>query len=161
MILDFFTLFTELADCAVVVSLLLVAYQIWLQRRDLRFTANEGLMSDFSQMTLFLVDHPQIARQVYSDSGVGDAELAGDLQDRQMALYYLDGLLGLFERAWWASKQSKARREDWIGWRNWLKSLAKSSLFAELLKSSEGEWEPAFREELRSILAEIQTEKGA
>ena len=75
-----------------------------------------------------------------------------------MALYYLDSLLGLFERAWLASAHSKARKEDWIGWRNWLKSVAKSPIFSDLLKASEEEWEQPFRKELESILEEIRAE---
>jgi len=156
---DYFTFFTELADGAVVLSLLLLAYQIWLQRQDLRFSATEGLMGDFSRMTLFLVDHPRVARQIYPYSpDAAESGQGSDPQDRQMALYYLDSLLGLFERAWLASKHSKARKEDWYGWRNWLKSLAKSTLFIDLLRASEEQWDGKFREELESILKEVTAE---
>jgi hypothetical protein len=157
MILDYLT---GLANVAIVASLLLLAYQIYLQRQDLRFSEYEALMSDFSQMTLFLVDHPQIERQVYPRSSDAEAKLGSDVEDKQMASYYLDSLLGLCERAWWASKQSKARREDWIGWRNWLKALAKNPLFVDLFNTSEGEWDPAFRKELASIIKETQTAKA-
>ena len=114
---------------AVVVSLVFLMIQIKQQREDERFTVFEKLMSDFTQLNLILVNRPQIADYLYPSSGT---EWKNASTEERMAFYYLDSVLGLCERAWTAGRKSKAGKTEWIGWRNWLKSFAKSPIFAEM-----------------------------
>ena len=140
---------------AVLVSLLFLAFQIKQQREDERFTVFEKLMSDFTQLNLLLVNRPQIADYLYPASGT---EWKNEPTEKRMAFYYLDSVFGLCERAWTAGRKSKAGKAEWIGWRNWLKSFAKSPVFAELLKANEGMYEEPFTRELESILREVESE---
>ena len=110
---------------AVLASLVFLAFQIRQQREDERFTVFEKLMSDFTQLNLILVNRPDIADYLYPSSG---AEWKNSPTEKRMAFYYLDSVLGLCERAWTAGKKSKAEQNEWIGWRNWLKSFAKGPL---------------------------------
>jgi hypothetical protein len=144
-----------IGNCAVLVSLAFLAFQIRQQREDERFTVFEKLMSDFTQLNLMLVNRPQIADYLYPSSG---AEWKNAPTEERMAFYYLDSVLGLCERAWTAGRKSKAGKTEWIGWRNWLKSFAKSPVFAELLKGNEGMYEEPFTKELETILREATSE---
>jgi len=144
-----------IGNSAVLVSLVFLAFQIRQQREDERFTVFEKLMSDFTQLNLVLVNRPQIADYLYPSSGT---EWENAPPEKRMAFYYLDSVLGLCERAWTAGRKSKAGKTEWIGWRNWLKSFAKSPVFSELLKATEGMYEEPFTKELESILRETSSE---
>lgn len=150
---------TVIGNGAVVVSLIILAYQIKLQRQDARFTVFEKLMSDFTQLNLLLVNRPQIASYLYPEStSIEGTKWDTEPTEKRMAFYYLDSVLGLCERAWTAGRQSKANPEEWIGWRNWLKSFAKSPIFAELFKANEGMYEESFTTEIESILREVDSD---
>jgi hypothetical protein len=145
---------SAIGSLAVLGSLVFLAFQIKQQREGERFTVFEKLMSDFTQLNLLLVNHPQIADHLYPGE---EAEWKNEPTEKRMAFYYLDSVLGLCERAWTAGKKSKAEQNEWIGWRNWLKSFAKGPLFAELLKANEGMYEEPFTKELESILREANS----
>lgn len=144
---------------AVIVSLIFLVIQIRQQRQDGRFTVFEKLMSDFTQLNLLLVNKPQIASYLYPEStSIEGPKWDTEPVEKRMAFYYLDSVLGLCERAWTAGRQSKADPKEWIGWRNWLKSFAKSPVFAELIKANEGMYEDSYITELESILREVDSD---
>ena len=131
-----------ITDISLIGSFIFLAYQVLMERKDLRYNTYEKLMSDFTTTSLFLAEHPNIARYV-----TGEVILNKNEEDEKSAYFYLDAILSLCERVW-HSKQTV----EWAHWENWLRGMAKSELFQELVKDSVKSYDKEFVAVLQKLV---------
>jgi len=127
-----------LADIALTGSFIVLAYQVYLERKEVRNNIYEKLRSDFAQASLFLAGHPNIAKYVN-----GNQSTQKNLSDEDIVYFYLDAMIGLFERTWRMTKN-----DEWDQWGKWLDKLRKSELFQKVWKESKNSYDDNFREML-------------
>ncbi|MEM2100130.1 MAG: hypothetical protein QXP45_02145 [Thermoproteota archaeon] len=142
---------TLISNFCIAVSLPFLIYQLWLQRKELKYSMYEKLMSDFSNLTLSLVEHPRL-RELYAS---GSRPMNWDKYDEdEKALYfYFDSLLGLLERVWISYKEMKLlKTKDWEQWGNWIKELFKNEIFIDIFNESKKLYDPLFIDEMQKIL---------
>lgn len=140
---------TALADGAVIGSLLVLAYQIYLQRREMKYSTYEKLMSDFSATASLLIDHPEVL----------DITMKGDppekwdkyKEDEKKAYYYFDSLLGLFERVYSAKKEKRLSQEEWERWRKWIEYLITNEIFLDVVNDNIELYDSEFIDEIRNL----------
>lgn len=104
-------------------SLIFLAYQVFMERGAIKRDTYEKLRSDSTNISLFLAEHTEIELYLYKNSE------DTNLKDYKMAYYYLDALLGLCERAYVSQGQT-----EWEQWRNWLAQMKESNLFQEIVE---------------------------
>ena len=143
---------TIVADIALVVSVVVLSYQVLLQRRELKYSSYEKLMSDFSNAAVTLVEQ----------RGLRDVFVSGDepgnwkryTEDEKTAYFYFDSLIGLFERVWVSHKELHwSTEEDWNQWRNWIAELKRNKVFVDVLLEAkeDGLFDPEFISEMEQI----------
>lgn len=140
------------ANVSLVLTLLLMAYQTYLQRRDLRFAVYEKLMSDFAALNMTLLERPEIARDLYSGNPVRDALWRERFHGKEATLYYVDSLMSLLERVWLARKQSRLYEHQWQTWRHWIATFAHNTTVLDFLELNRGLFDRAFLAEVEAIL---------
>lgn len=142
-------------NLALVASVMFLAYQVWLQRQDLRFSTYDRLMSDFTQLDLVLVNDPRLAFYVYPDPQGELTKRSWDAEftEEERSFYYIDALLGLFERAWMARKKSKAYYEHWLLWENWIRYVTRGPVFRKVFERNKEFYDPRFVKEVERLIA--------
>lgn len=141
---------TTTANICLMFSVAILAYQVWLQRRELRYSVYEKLMSDFSNASLVPCKDPDLREMYVGESRPAhwSSYSAGD----KAMYFYFDSLLGLFERVWVSYKEDKwVGSEDWEQWRNWIGELVENRIFQDLIKESEKLYDPLFLKEINRI----------
>jgi hypothetical protein len=145
-------LVTIVANIALVVSVVVLSYQVLLQRRELKYSSYEKLMSDFSNAAVILVQ----------ERGLRDVFVSGDeprnwrryTEDEKTAYFYFDSLIGLFERVWVSYKELHwSTEEDWNQWRNWIAELKRNKVFVDVLLEAkeDGLFDPKFMSEMKQV----------
>lgn len=139
------------ANIGLVVSLFFLVYQILLQRKELKYSVYEKLMSDFSNISLLLVEHPEL-RKIYN--GGNKPKNWDKYDDDEKTMYcYFDSLLGLFERVWVSYKEMRwLNREDWGQWKNWIRDLARNEIFVDVVNDNKELYDPSFINEVQETI---------
>lgn len=138
------------ANIGLVFSIFLLAYQIWLQRRETKFEIYEKMMQGFTDITLATVNNPELL-DVYE----WDKDYQGNEKLKERQKYaYLDSLFGLFERVWMAQKKMKWWESEWEPWENWIKMFSKSKIFLDVVREAHTlkTFDPEFIEYVERII---------
>ena len=142
------------ANIALVISLFFLVYQIALQRREMKYSIYERLMSDFSDASFLLVEHPELLGTIYV--GEGSPINWKKYDENQKLLYsYLDGLLALFERVWIACDEIKLPKEVWQQWKIWVKELVLNDVFLDVVNDNQEHYDSSFINEIQRIINEV------
>lgn len=152
MAIDIITAVALAANIAVAASIVGLIVQIYLQRKETKFSTYEKLMSEFTNASLFLAEHQQIADFLYGSDPKKTIPEDQYERVRWASFYYLDALLGLFERVWVAGRQGYIPQMQWASWRNWLSDLARKDVFKELFENTKQSYDPSFVKEVETIL---------
>lgn len=146
-----------IADLAFAASLVILVYQIYLQRKDTRIAAYDKLMGDFTQIQLEVMEHPEVTDYLYGKDGHSAGSHHYE-KEETIALHYMDALIGLIERVWIAQRQYKFPGSNWIQWRYWLVQLGKSPHFREYFESARGYYDSSFVNEVQKAINESKAE---
>jgi hypothetical protein len=156
MVEDIIQVVSVVANLGIMISVIVLLYQIILQRRELRYNTYDRLMSDFITASLYIIDHSE-----FKDIYVGKAEPKNwkTYTDEQKSLYfYFDSLLALFERVWIACKEMKIiSNENWKSWRNWLEELSENQIFKDAFLDNEKLYNESFVKEVKNIIRTSKT----
>ncbi|MEM1540731.1 MAG: hypothetical protein QXJ07_05050 [Candidatus Bathyarchaeia archaeon] len=149
---DMIRVVSVVADLGIVISVIVLIYQIALERRELKYNTYDRLMSDFTTISLYIIDHPR-----FKDMYVGKAEPKNwkKYSEEQKSLYYyFDSLLALFERVWIACKEMKIiSKEDWKYWRRWLQELSENQIFKDTFWDNRELYDDSFAKEVESVIS--------
>ncbi|MDG6904329.1 MAG: hypothetical protein JRN20_00930 [Nitrososphaerota archaeon] len=156
--MDIVTLVTLIANASIAASLIVLIIQIYSQRKENRFSTYEKLMSEFTNASLFLAEHQQIAEFLYGDDPEHTIPQNLFQSTRWASFYYLDALLGLFERVWVARQQGYFQR--WSYWRNWISDLSKKAVFLELFENTKQSYDPSFVQEVEEVIRQNKKSKS-
>jgi len=110
-------------------SLFALKKQIRKEREDVKNSTYERIRSDFSNFSLFLADRPGIVSYIENNADPNNKQF------ENQAKSYFDGLLGLFERTWYA--RDTIGDQQWNNWKDWLDHLMNNPAFKEVVKKTE------------------------
>jgi hypothetical protein len=148
---DVIQVVSVVADLGVMISVIVLVYQIILQQRELRYNTYDRLMSDFTTASLYIIDHPEF-KEMY----VGKAEpknWKNHGKKEKSLYYYFDSLLALFERVWIACREMKIiSKEDWEYWRRWLKEPSENQIFRDVFWDNKELYDEFFVKEVENVI---------
>ncbi len=145
---------TASADISILVSLLVLAYQIYLQRRETKFSIYEKLMSDFSATASLLIDHPEVLN--ITTKGSGQPEKWDKYSEAERKAYcFFDSMLGLLERVFFATKEIRLPQKDWEDWRKWIEDLVTNDIFMDVFNDNAELYDSEFKDEIENVIKKI------
>jgi hypothetical protein len=145
---------TALANIAVVISLGVLAYQIHLQRSEMKYSTYEKLMSEFSATATLLIDHPEVLNITTKGSGKPKKwDKYGE--DEKKAYCFFDSMLGLQERAYFAIKDLRLPQKDWGDWRKWIEDLVTNEIFMDVFNDNKELYDSEFKDEMENVIKKI------
>jgi hypothetical protein len=145
--LDTVTLITNIA---VFVSIIFLAYQIYLQRKETEYNRYEKLMSDFSETATTLVDNPEVRDIVIAGNG-RPKNWGKYTEPQKKAYFYFDSLISLLERVYVGVPHSKPS-DDWAGWKIWVEDLSTNDLFVDAFNDNKRMYSALFVVEIESVI---------
>jgi pheromone shutdown protein TraB len=145
---------TLATDIAIVISLVVVAIQVYLQRKATKYNTYEKLMSDFSANASLLIDRPEILEIYYK--GKGKPKRWDKYSEAEKkAFSFFSSTLALLERVWFGVPE-----KDWIDYYSkWVKDLATNDVFLDVFNDSKKIYDVSFTREIDAIINGIK-EKG-
>jgi len=152
---DLQELVTIIANISIIVSLPVIMYELWLSKTDTTYNTYEKLMSDFSDSTFFLVDHPKLANKFYVGKNKPKKWDKYD-EDTKVLYSYLASLLGLFERAWVLHREVKFWKESWEQWATWIEELVTNDTFVDVFDDDKNLYDPCFVAEIQRIIGKVR-----
>ncbi|MGO8807172.1 MAG: hypothetical protein ACLQO7_11335 [Candidatus Bathyarchaeia archaeon] len=145
---------TLATDIAIVISLVVVAIQVYLQRKATKYNTYEKLMSDFSATSSMLIDHPEILEIYYRGNGK-PKKWDKYSEAEKKAFSFFSSTLALLERVWFGVPE-----KDWIDYYSkWVKDLATNDIFLDVFNDSKKIYDVSFTREIDAIIKGIK-EKG-
>jgi hypothetical protein len=143
--------FTLATDIAVVISIVVLAIQVYLQRKATKYNTYEKLMSDFSATASLLIDHPEIL-EIYFQ-GNGKPKQWGKYSEAEKKTFsFFSSLLGLLERVWFGVPE-----KDWINYYSkWVKDLATNDIFLDVFNDNKKIYDVSFTNEVDKIIKEVR-----
>jgi hypothetical protein len=130
-------------DLAIVVSLVVLAYQVYLQRKETKFNTYEKLMSDYTAQTMILMDYPEVLDLTVKGTGQATKWEKYSVAEKKAYLFFA-GVMSLLERVW-VSKQ------DWSDWKNVVENLLSNVIFMDVFNDNKGTFDEGFAIEIESL----------
>ena len=156
---------SDASGVAIVGTLILLYLQIRGEGKSRKFEGKsrefetyEKLMSDFSDVTLKLMDNPELSEQVYKDQNM-PLKWQSYSSEQKRAYSYFDSLLGLFERVWIARKESNLGTTEVEAWKVWLRDLASIDIFIDVFRDNEGQFDSSLMREVKEFVDAAQKKK--
>ena len=145
---------TLATDIAIVISLAVVAIQVYLQRKATKYNTYEKLMSDFSANASLLIDRPEILEIYYRGNGK-PKKWDKYSEAEKKAFSFFSSTLAMLERVWFGVPE-----KDWIDYYSkWVKDLATNDIFLDVFNDSKKIYDVSFTREIDAIINGIK-EKG-
>ena len=151
---DIQALATFATDIAVVISLVVLSINVYLQRKATKYNTYEKLMSDFSGTASILIDRPEIL-EIYV-KGKGQPKKWGKYSEAEKKTFsFFSSLLALLERVWFGVAE-----KDWINYYSkWVKDLATNDVFLDVFNDTKKIYDVSFTNEMDAIIKGV-TEKS-
>jgi hypothetical protein len=144
------------ANITTVISLLILAYQIYLQRSEMKYDTYERLMSDFSATAALLVNHPEVLN--ITTRGSGQPKKWNKYgEDEKKAYCFFDSMLGLLERAYFAIKDLRLPQKDWRDWTKWIEDLVTNEIFMDVFNDNKELYDFEFKGEIENVIKKTNT----
>jgi hypothetical protein len=142
---------TLATNIAIVISLLVLATNLYLQRKSTKYNTYEKLMSDFSGTASILIDHPEIL-EIYV-KGKGKPEKWDKYSEVEKKTFaFFNSLLALLERVWFG-----VPNKDWKNYYSkWVKDLATNDLFLDVFNNYKKIYDVSFTYEIDTIIRESE-----
>ena len=135
------------AQIATTATMGFLAYQIILQRRETRRVSYQRLMEEFSNLSKFALEHPDLEKHIPT--------YVSETKEKREAFWYLDMLISLLERVWIADLEGQLSRNSWPLWRNWIEELATNKIFVDHFQQNTKYYESTFVAEINRIIQEV------
>jgi hypothetical protein len=141
---------TLATDIAVVISLVVLSINVYLQRKATKYNTYEKLMSDFSGTASVLIDRPEIL-EIYV-KGKGQPKKWDKYSEAEKKTFsYFSSLLALLERVWFGVPE-----RDWINYySNWVKDLATNDIFLDVFNDTRKMYDVSFTNEIDAIIKKL------
>jgi hypothetical protein len=145
---------TLATDLAVVISLVVLSINVYLQRKATKYNTYEKLMSDFSGTASILIDRPEIL-EIYV-KGKGQPKKWDKYSEAEKKTFsFFSSLLALLERVWFGVAE-----KDWINYYSkWVKDLATNDVFLDVFNDTKKIYDVSFTNEMDAIIKGV-TEKN-
>ncbi len=153
-ILDTVNLVTNIA---VVISIIVLAYQVYRERKETSYNTYEKLMSDFSATTSALIEHPEVLELSVAGSG-RPKKWDKYTEAQKKTCCYFDSLISLLERVYVGVPHRKPD-DDWAGWRMWVEDLSTNDLFVDTFNNNKRMYGKEFVAEIENIIAKTDKRK--
>jgi hypothetical protein len=142
---------TLATNIAIVISLLVVATNVYLQRKSTNYNTYEKLMSDFSGTASILIDRPEIL-EIYV-KGTGKPTKWDQYSESEKRTFaYFNSLLALMERVWFG-----VPKKDWKNYYSkWVKDLATNELFLDVYNHYRKIYDASFTRKLDDIIKDTE-----
>ena len=150
---DVVTAVSVIANLALVITVVFLAYQVKLQRNEIKRDSYDRLMSSFTSSVEFLASHPVIEKYLPSYKFNDPPKI---VEEKLTVFYYLDMLISTFERVWTAKEEKRLYENSWLYWRDWIKQLAANPIFVEHFNQNKKEYSPSFIAEVDGIINELK-----
>jgi len=137
-------------DIAVVISLVVLSINVYLQRKATRYNTYEKLMSDFSGTVSILIDRPEIL-EIYV-KGKGQPKKWDKYSEAEKKTFsFFSSLLALLERVWFGVPE-----KDWINYYSkWVKDLATNDVFLDVFNDTKKMYDVSFTNEMDAIIKKV------
>ena len=141
---------TLATDIAVVISLVVLSINVYLQRKATKYNTYEKLMSDFSGTASILIDRPEIL-EIYV-RGKGQPKKWGKYSEAEKKTFsYFSSLLALLERVWFGVPE-----KDWVNYYSkWVKDLATNDIFLDVFNDTKKMYDVSFTNEMEAIIKKL------
>ena len=141
---------TLATDIAVVISLVVLSINVYLQRKATKYNTYEKLMSDFSGTASILVDRPEILEIYFK--GKGQPKKWGQYSEAEKKTFsFFSSLLALLERVWFGVPE-----KDWINYYSkWVKDLATNNVFLDVFNDTKKMYDVSFTNEMDAIIKKL------
>ncbi|MGA3061196.1 MAG: hypothetical protein ABSD92_12635 [Candidatus Bathyarchaeia archaeon] len=142
---------TLATDIAIVISLVVVATQVYLQRKATKYNTYEKLMSDFSANASLLIDRPEIL-EIYFRGNGKPKRWDKYSEAEKKAFSFFSSTLALLERVWFGVPE-----RDWIDYYSkWVKDLATNGVFLDVFNDNKKMYDVSFTGEIDAIIKEVK-----
>ena len=137
---------TLATDIAIVISLVVLSINVYLQRKATKYNTYEKLMSDFSGTASVLIDRPEIL-EIYV-KGKGQPKKWDKYSDAEKKTFtFFSSLLALLERVWFGVPE-----KDWSNYYSkWVKDLATNDVFLDVYNDTKKIYDVSFTNEMDAI----------
>ena len=148
---DIQAIVTLATDIAIVISLVVLAINVYLQRKATKYNTYEKLMSDFSGTASILIDRPEIL-EIYV-KGKGKPKKWDKYSEAEKKTFsFFSSLLALLERVWFGVPE-----KDWINYYSkWVKDLATNEVFLDVFNDNKKMYDVSFTNEIDAIIKGIK-----
>ena len=142
---------TLATDIAIVISLVVVATQVYLQRKATKYNTYEKLISDFSANASLLIDRPEIL-EIYFRGNGKPKRWDKYSEAEKKAFSFFSSTLALLERVWFGVPE-----RDWIDYYSkWVKDLATNGVFLDVFNDNKKMYDVSFTGEIDAIIKEVK-----
>ena len=144
---DIQAIVTLATDIAIVISLVVLAIQVYLQRKATKYNTYEKLMSEFSGTASILIDRPEIL-EIYV-KGRGKPKKWDKYSEAEKKTYsFFSSLLALLERVWFG-----VHKKDWMNYYSkWVKDLVTNDVFLDFFDDNKKIYDISFTKEVDAII---------
>jgi hypothetical protein len=140
---------TLATNIAIVISLLVVAINVYLQRKSTRYTTYEKLMHDFSGTATILIDRPEIL-EVYIKGSGKPKKWDSYNEGEKKTFAFFNSLIALLERVWFGVPE-----KDWrYYYSKWVKDLATNEIFLDVFNHYKKIYDVSFTDKVSEIIKE-------
>jgi hypothetical protein len=138
---------TLATNIAIVISLLVVATNVYLQRKSTKYNTYDKLMSDFSGTASILIDRPEILEEYVKGTGK-PKEWDQYSEAEKKTFAFFNSLLALMERVWFG-----VPKKDWKNYYSkWVEDLATNDLFLDVFNHYKKIYDVSFTHEVEDII---------
>ncbi len=148
---DIQSIATLATNIAIVISLVVLSINVYLQRKATKYNTYEKLMSDFSGTASILIDRPEIL-EIYV-KGKGKPKKWDKYSEAEKKTFsFFSSLLALLERVWFGVPE-----KDWrYYYSKWVKDLVTNDVFLDVFNESKKMYDVSFTNEVDAIINEIK-----
>jgi hypothetical protein len=140
---------TLATNFAIVISLVVLSINVYLQRKSTKANTYDKLMSDFSTTASILIDRPEIL-EIYV-RGKGKPKKWDKYNAAEKKTFgFFNALLALLERVWFGVPE-----KDWkYYFSKWVKDLVTNEVFLDVFNDNKKIYDVSFTNEVEAIIKE-------
>jgi len=152
---DISSVATFIGTIVLVLTLVVLIWQVKAQIRALKQDAYQRCQSDYSSIIRLLVENPELTK-IYDDlskTGVaGPSNWVRYSTDDKRLYNYLELNYELFERVYLLRLDKWIDDSTWAQWNTWLKELAKHPLFKDIYEDNRNMFDKRFQDYIDRLL---------
>jgi hypothetical protein len=140
---------TLATNFAIVISLVVLSINVYLQRKSTKDNTYDKLMSDFSTTASILIDRPEIL-EIYV-RGKGKPKKWDKYNAAEKKTFgFFNALLALLERVWFGVPE-----KDWkYYFSKWVRDLVTNEVFLDVFNDNKKIYDVSFTKEVEAIIKE-------